>query len=191
MLLSVRVNYIVYIRSLSGTTKKPASWLLFLSNGWFVCDITQNLRVNCTTSISFNCKRTINHLAKLVKWLSCVVSTYQYGAFSCMLVTCCIGISGCGFTVKRVCDMMRTYSQMHHIDKYSQHSSIISPVWLNGWVLVYKLNSCGFKSHCSHLDFRYHASSKEFLDIEATIECKFTLKYECDMIRIYSRCTAT
>ena len=29
-------------------------------------------------------------------------------------------------------DMIKTYSQMHRTDKYSQHSSIIWPVWLNG-----------------------------------------------------------
>ena len=29
-------------------------------------------------------KRTLNHLAQLAKWLSCVVSTYLYGAFDCM-----------------------------------------------------------------------------------------------------------
>ena len=34
----------------------------------------------------------------------------------------------CGFTLKRVHDMIRTYSQMHRTDKYSQHSSIIWPV---------------------------------------------------------------
>ena len=33
-------------------------------------------------------KRTINHLAKLVKWLSCALSTYLYGAFDCMLLSC-------------------------------------------------------------------------------------------------------
>ena len=38
----------------------------------------------------------------------------------------------CGFTLKRVHDMIRTYSQMDRTDKYSQHSSIIWPVWLNG-----------------------------------------------------------
>ena len=31
----------------------------------------------------------------------------------------------CGFTLKRVRDMTRTYSQMHRTDKYSEHSSII------------------------------------------------------------------
>ena len=33
-------------------------------------------------------KRTLNHLAKLAKWLSCVVSTYLYGAFDCMFLSC-------------------------------------------------------------------------------------------------------
>ena len=30
-------------------------------------------------------KRTLNHLVKLAKWLICVVSTYLYGDFDCML----------------------------------------------------------------------------------------------------------
>ena len=38
----------------------------------------------------------------------------------------------CGFTLKRVRGMVRTHSQMHRTDKYSQHSSVIGPVWLNG-----------------------------------------------------------
>ena len=29
-------------------------------------------------------------------------------------------------------DSIITYSQMHRTDKYSQHSSIIWPVWVNG-----------------------------------------------------------
>ena len=27
------------------------------------------------------------------------------------------------------------------------------PVWLNGWVFVYELSSCGFELRCCHLDF--------------------------------------
>ena len=38
----------------------------------------------------------------------------------------------CGFTLKRVRDMTRTYSLMHHTDKDSEHSLIISPVSVNG-----------------------------------------------------------
>ena len=45
----------------------------------------------------------------------------------------------CGVTLKRVCDITKTYSQMPRTDKYSQHNSIIWPVWLNGWVFVYEL----------------------------------------------------
>ena len=32
---------------------------------------------------------------------------------------------------------------MQCTDKYSQHSSIILPVWLSGWVFVYKLSGVG------------------------------------------------
>ena len=64
----------------------------------------------------------------------------------------------CGFTLKRVPDMIRTYSQIHSTDKYSQYSSIIWPVWLNSWAFVYNLSGCGFESRCSHLNFRFRAS---------------------------------
>ena len=36
--------------------------------------------------------------------------------------------------------MITRYSKMHRTDKYSQHSSIIWPVSVNGWVFVYELN---------------------------------------------------
>ena len=38
-----------------------------------------------------------------------------------------------------------TCNQIHHTDKNSQHSSIIWPVWLNGWVFVHELSGCGFE----------------------------------------------
>ena len=38
-------------------------------------------------------KRTINHLAKLAKWLSCVVSTNLYGSFDCMILSCQVRVS--------------------------------------------------------------------------------------------------
>ena len=91
------------------------------------------------------------------------------------------------FTLKRVHDMIKTYSQMRRIDKYLQHSSIIWPVWLNGLVFVCELSGCGFKSRCSHLNFRYWAPvlRKEFFEIQATKECRFTLKLVRDKIRTY------
>ena len=68
----------------------------------------------------------------------------------------------CGFTQKLVRDMIITYSQMHRTDKYWQHSSIIWPVWLNGWLFVYQLSGCGFESRCCHLNVCNITSRKCF-----------------------------
>ena len=38
-------------------------------------------------------KQTFKHLRELVKWLSYVVSTYLYGAFDCMLLSCDVFVS--------------------------------------------------------------------------------------------------
>ena len=38
----------------------------------------------------------------------------------------------CGLTLKPVRGMTRTYNQMYRTDKYSEHSSVIWPVWPNG-----------------------------------------------------------
>ena len=38
-------------------------------------------------------KQTLNHLAKLAKRLRCVVSTYLYGAFDYMLLSCHVRVS--------------------------------------------------------------------------------------------------
>ena len=38
-------------------------------------------------------KRTLDHLVTLVKRLSCVVSTYQYGGFECMFLPCHVRVS--------------------------------------------------------------------------------------------------
>ena len=50
---------------------------------------------------------------------------------------------------------------MHHADKYSQHSSIIKPVCLNGRVFLFELSGCRFESHCCHLNFRDGACFKQ------------------------------
>ena len=42
--------------------------------------------------------------------------------------------------------MSRTRSRVN-----LQHSSIIWPVWLNGWVFIYELSGCGLESSCGHL----------------------------------------
>ena len=39
------------------------------------------------------CKRTLKHLVKLTKWLSCVLSTCLHGPFDCMFLSCQVRIS--------------------------------------------------------------------------------------------------
>ena len=51
-----------------------------------------------------------------------------------------VGTLECRLTLKPIDDIIRSHSQMHHVDKYSQHSSIIWPVWLNDWLFVYELS---------------------------------------------------
>ena len=63
----------------------------------------------------------------------------------------------CGFTLKRVSDMIRTCGKMHPTDNYWEHSSIIRLVWLNVWVYVYELSDCGFKFRCIHLKFGFRS----------------------------------
>ena len=51
-----------------------------------------------------------------------------------------------------------------------------------------KFPGSGFESSCSHFTSDFApASSKEFLDIQATIECGFALKRVRDMTRTYSQ----
>ena len=59
------------------------------------------------------------------------------------------------FILKLAIDMIITYTQVHRTNKYSQHSSIIWAVWLNGLVFFYVQSGYGFKSHSCHLNFRY------------------------------------
>ena len=63
----------------------------------------------------------------------------------------------CGFSLKRVRHIVRTYPQMNRTDKYSRHSSIIYPIWLNSSVLFYKVSDSGFKSSCMLLSNQFCA----------------------------------
>ena len=98
----------------------------------------------------------------------------------------------CGFTLKRIHDMTRTYSQMHHTDKYSQFSSIIWSVWLNGWVFVYELSGCWFEYHCSQLSFRYCACFEQAVPWHS---CKYRVWIHSEMhtwmTRTYSQSHCT
>ena len=81
---------------------------------------------------------------------------------------------------------------MHCTDGYSQHVWIIWSVCLDGWKFVYKLSGCGFECCCSHLNADIlSVLSKEFGDIQATIEFGFSLKCICDMIKTDSQLHCT
>ena len=133
-------------------------------------------------------KRTLNYLAKVAKWLSCVLSTYLHGGFDCMLLLL-VGLRvwipllslklpiwrllqarssltfrqtiECRFTLKLVRDMTITCSQMHRTNRNLQYSSVIWLVWLNDWVCAYEQSGCGFESRCCHLN-TFSVSSKTF-----------------------------
>ena len=55
-------------------------------------------------------------------------------------------------------------SKVDHVPArlYSQHTSIIWPVWLNGWAFVYKLKGCGNKFYCNQV-LRLHNHKMRFL----------------------------
>ena len=98
---------------------------------------------------------------------SCLVMyTFQSESmlYSCLNVKELLALSRCEIWSLSDCNwtwtysqMTRTYSQMYRKDKYSEHSSIIWPVWPNGWVFVFEVIGSGFKSSCSLLNFRFHA----------------------------------
>ena len=51
---------------------------------------------DCDWNRTYNnlvCKQTLNHLAKLTKWLNWVVSTYLYVEFDCMFLLCHVRVS--------------------------------------------------------------------------------------------------
>ena len=118
---------------------------------------------------------TLNHLASLVKWLSVRLWTKWFwirvqlqslktSDFAPVLSKKFLEIQAAielGFTLKWIRDMTRTYREMHRTDDYSEYSSIISPVWPNAWVFVYKLSGSGFESSCSHLNLRFRACFKQ------------------------------
>ena len=94
----------------------------------------------------------------------------------------------CKFTLKVVREIIIKHSQMHRTGTYSQHSRLIWPVYLNGWVIVLELSGVVFKYHCSDINFRFRTCFEQgVFDIQANIECWFFVKFARDMIRRHSQ----
>ena len=72
----------LYLPECQGTPCLKQAWYLKLK--WPTRNRTQNHILH---------KRILNHLAKLTEWLSWVVSTYLYGAFDCIFLSCHVRIS--------------------------------------------------------------------------------------------------
>ena len=70
-----------------------------------------------------------------------------------------------------------------HFPQYIHKNEQQQIAWHNGDPRIFFYHT---NSDLSPSDFA-PASSKEFLDIQATIECGFTLKNVCDMTRTYSQ----
>ena len=153
-------------------------WLLsvWLRTKWlWVCVLLEFLDCNRTqTHNHLVYKLTLNHLAKLAKWLSCVVSTYLYSGFDCMLLSCTVLINIQFLDIQattesrfaldwHTCYMIKAHSQMHHADKGSQHSSDNWPIWFNGSVFVCELSGCGFESGCCYSVFSWKPAPYNFV----------------------------
>ena len=128
-------------------------WLYRLCCGW-TSKTKENDSNRIRTHNRLVRKWTLNHLAKLAKWLSCVVSTYLHGAFDCMLLTC----------------MSRT---RFRVNLYS----IVAQMSRNS------LLKTGAISEVYTFDIA-PVSSKELLNIQATTECRFTLKPICNKLAL-------
>ena len=90
-------------------------------------------------------KRTINHLAKLAKWLSCVVNTYLFVAFGCMLLSCHTCMSEWIYSLQFLkCQGVPSWKQAWYL----------KCKW-NEWHSNADLSGYGFGSRCCYLNFRY------------------------------------
>ena len=101
--LSVSCTWL-YVLAMSRTSFRvnPHSWKTYIDiclnvKGHLAltrCEIIKLSDCNWTlTQNHLLRKRALNHLAKMAKWLSCFLSTYLYGAFHCMFLSCYVRIS--------------------------------------------------------------------------------------------------
>ena len=102
----------------------------------FICNGTR-------THNHFIRKETLNLLAKLTQMieLCCEYLPVRYIWLYVLIMSCA-----------------RFRVNPHSIVAWiSRNSSLDWPIWRNDWVFVYELNSCGFESRCSHVNFRFCA----------------------------------
>ena len=90
-----------------------------------------------------DCKRTLNHLVRLDKWLGCFVSPDLYGAFECMLLSSHVRVSELIYFRYRACFEQGVtwhsgnYRVQIHFEKRTLHDINIQ---LNVTFAVYYVN---------------------------------------------------
>ena len=83
------------------------------------------------------CNQTLNHLARLARWLGCVVSTYLYGAFDCFLLPCMSSRVNLHSSLPE-CQGTPCLKQVPYLKfKWQQHDS-------NSWLLSLQTNTQPF-----------------------------------------------
>ena len=121
------------------------------------------------------CKRTLNHLAKLTKWLSCVVSTYLYSAFNCMLFSCHVRLSEWIHTLYLLECQGTSCSKQARYLKFNWPQRDSNPQQLN-WQTKAKMDEWNQSNSC----FLYYPGrfipwlSTYFLEVCASISTKVT-----------------
>ena len=98
------VHLTVYSYHVTYAFQSKSTLYIFLNIKELLCS---NMRYilslsDCNGTRTYNLlvyKRTLSHLAKLTKWLNCVLSTYLYGVFHFMFLSCHVRISEWIYTV--------------------------------------------------------------------------------------------
>ena len=83
---------------------------------------------SCNVTYAFQSESTLYSCLNVKELLVAVTSPSDFAPASSKEFLDIQATIECGFTLKRVRDMRRTYSQMHRTEKYLEHSSIIWPV---------------------------------------------------------------
>ena len=113
----------------------------------------------------------LNQLASLAKWLSvCLETRWFCVPFQLLLLKLYIlhplraTLSLIFRPLQSVDSLWNMYVtwQEHKVkiagtNKCSQHSPVIWPVWLNGWVFIYDVSVFELESSCTKLNFSFHA----------------------------------
>ena len=93
-------------------------------------------------------KRTLNRLTKLAQWLSCVVSTYLYGAFDCVFLPCHVRVSEWIHTLEipecqeTACSKQAQYLRLSNCNRTRIHNHLVHTRTLNALVKLAKWLSC-------------------------------------------------